>query len=85
MLNSLFSPSRRLWVAALATVFVGYGSGMLSAQETPPSGQQPRKLAPGVLTVIPPEPKASELIHGPRPFPEITTGNDPAILHWDPN
>lgn len=85
MLKSLFFPSRRLWVVALVALFIGGPAAVTFAQQAPPSGRQPRKLAPGVLRVIPPEPKASELIHGPRPFPEITQGIDPAILNWEPN
>ena len=55
------------------------------AQEGTNPPLRPRRLAPGVLTVIPPEPKASEVSSGPRPIPEITKGVDPRILNWEPN
>jgi hypothetical protein len=42
--------------------------------------QQPvRPLAPGVLTVIPPEPKADETLLGPLALPNVTR------MNWDPN
>jgi len=44
------------------------------------AAQQPRRpLAPGVLTVIPPEPKADETLQGPLPLRNVTR------LNWDPN
>lgn len=45
--------------------------------------RQPRKLAPGVLTVIPPQPVADETFDGPRPIIEIVKGS--AFKDWDPN
>jgi hypothetical protein len=41
--------------------------------------QGPRKLAPGVLTVIPPEPKNEETFEGPLQLPSISS------LDWTPN
>ena len=71
---------------AICTALLCIGTGFpLHAQETASPPLRPRKLAPGVLTVIPPEPKASELFSGPRPLPEITKGVDPRILNWEPN
>lgn len=45
--------------------------------------REPRKLAPGVLTVIPPQPVADETFDGPRPIVEIVKGS--AFDDWDPN
>lgn len=55
------------------------------AQEGPQRRLRPRKLAPGVLTVIPPEKDEGETFSGPRPLVEVTEGIDPAILNWTPN
>jgi len=44
---------------------------------------KPRKLAPGVLTTIPPEPLAEETLTGPRPIVEIVKSSK--FTDWDPN
>jgi hypothetical protein len=46
-------------------------------------GREPRKLAPGVLTVIPPQPLAEETFSGPRPIVEIVGGS--GFSDWTPN
>lgn len=43
--------------------------------------QKPRKLAPGVLTTIPPEPLTEETFSGPRPIVELVSVNG---LDWTP-
>ena len=45
--------------------------------------RSPRRLAPWVMTVIPPEPKESETFSGPRELVEIVHGMDD--LDWTPN
>lgn len=47
-----------------------------------PAAARPRVLAPGALTVIPPEIKEDETFNGPAPLPEITRGI--AGLAWTP-
>jgi hypothetical protein len=47
------------------------------------SRREPRKLAPGVLTTIPPEPLAEETFSGPRPIVEIV--NSSKFPAWQPN
>ena len=59
---------------------------LLAAFCTPVIAQQPpriRPLAPGVLTVIPPETEAEETFSGPVPIVEITQGIP--NLTWIPN
>ena len=50
-----------------------------------PRAPRPRRLAPGVLTVIPPLRDQAETFSGPAPVSEITKGIDPAVLNWKPN
>jgi hypothetical protein len=52
---------------------------MLTASLQLALAQPPRKLAQGVLTVIPPEPKNEETFEGPLQLPGISR------LNWDPN
>ena len=64
----------RFLVAAMAMTWPVLQTAHLAA------AQQPRRpLAPGVLTVIPPEPKADETLQGPLPLRNVTR------LNWDPN
>jgi hypothetical protein len=51
--------------------------------EAAPLGLQPRKLAPGVLTTIRPEPLAEETFSGPRPIIEIVNSSN--FDDWTPN
>jgi hypothetical protein len=54
-------------------------TGQTSAQEPP----APRKLAPGVMTVIPPDRNVAETFSGPRELVEIVQGMDG--IEWQPN
>jgi hypothetical protein len=48
-----------------------------------PTAHTPRHLAPGVLTVISPEPKEEETFSGPRELVDVVKGIDD--LDWHPN
>lgn len=69
--------------AALAGSLVWLAAGSLLAQapEAPP--QPTRPLAPGVLTVISPEPKQGETFTGPLPIVELLARR--SELEWTPN
>jgi len=79
--------TRRFVIYAIVTLAAFSVAGVrLGAQETPNRPPlQPRRLAPGVLTVIPPDRHAAEVSSGPRPLLEVTKGVDPRILNWEPN
>ncbi len=79
---------RRLSILAFLSLLgavLAAGSAPAQDGETVRPPLRPRRLAPGVLTTIPPEPQAAELFSGPRPLPEISKGVDPRILGWTPN
>lgn len=70
-------------------MFLGFTALALAAspmlaQEAARPPLRPRKLAPGVLTVIPPEPQVAEIFSGPREFQEVTKGVAPDVLEWTP-
>jgi hypothetical protein len=66
------------YLLVAATAFAaGATAGRLSAQESD------RVLAPGVLTVIQPEPRPEETFHGPLPFTRITARHPE--LEFTPN
>lgn len=67
------------WVALAAFICCSGVAAQEDAAEKPKL--LPRKLAPGVLTTIPPEPKVAETFSGPRPIVELTTGGAPS---WTP-
>lgn len=55
------------------------------AQEVETRTLRPRRLAPGVLTAIPPDRDEGDTFSGPRPLLEVTKTVDPSILDWTPN
>ena len=79
-----------LRLSAFATLVLGLPlviGPTVWAQTTPdvsqPTRLKPRKLAPGVLTTITPEPLAEETFTGPRPIVEIV--NSSKFNDWTPN
>ena len=75
----------RKLVFACALGIVAAATGSVSAQEAAPARRlKPRRLAPGVLTVIPPSKDQGETFSGPRPFVEVTQGFDAGLLGWKP-
>jgi hypothetical protein len=69
--------------AALAGLLLT-GFDWVTAQENA-RRLRPRRLAPGVLTVIPPEKDEGDTFSGPRPLPELLKGIQPDVLNWKPN
>jgi len=74
-MTKLHSPILSALVFALG---VGFCALPASAQEQPR-----RKLAPGILTVIPPDPEENETWHGPLPLVEVPVNI--ADLDYQPN
>jgi hypothetical protein len=76
----------RFAAVLLLTLLLGQGICVIGvAQQPGERAPRPRRLAPGVLTVIPPARDQSETFTGPLEFLEITKGIDPAVLNWKPN
>ena len=67
---------RTLWVGTLALFFC-------AAHAWSGEAPTPKALAPGVLTVIPPDANEEETNAGPVPIVEIVTGM--SDLDWSPN
>lgn len=63
--------------------WVGLGLLVVGWLASQASAQTPRPLAPGVLTVIPPDVQTSETFTGPVALPELTSML--ADLDWTPN
>ena len=57
--------------------------GFLSTHATAQDVQPTRRLAPGILTVIPPDPEENETWHGPLPLVEVPINIDG--LDYPPN
>ena len=77
-----------LWRYALilllfSTTALQFVSG--SEAQDKQSRVQPRRLAPGVLTVIPVKPEAAETASPPRGIVEILFGVDKQVLNWQPH
>ncbi len=58
---------------------LGFWSAVATAQDVQPK----RPLAPGILTVIPPDPEENETWHGPLPLVEVPINID--NLDYEPN
>jgi len=76
-----FGIVRGCLMALIPAVAVAFASVSTAQEAAGPTAGAPRKLAPGVLTVIQPEREEKDTFSGPRPVVEVTEGPFPV---WTP-